>query len=66
MAKAGFNPRDFIRALGKITRANMMPPELGRLESAYLTHPTPVKRILKIAEKYSIPKDEALKLFNRA
>lgn len=44
----------------------MMPPELGRLESAYLTHPTPVKRILKIAEKYSIPKDEALKLFNRA
>ena len=62
-AKAGFNPRAFISALGKITRANLMPARFGRVESLYLTHPAPVARVLKIADKYGIPRDEALKIF---
>lgn len=61
--RLGFNPRAYISALGKLARVTEFPEELGRVERAFMTHPTPLTRVLALARRYGIPRDEAVEIF---
>lgn len=60
---AGFDPYAYVSAMGKLAALNGMPAELDRTAEALMSHPAPLKRALKVAQAYKIPRDVALRLF---
>lgn len=62
--EAGFNPRAYISALGKLARITEFPNDIDTMSKALLTHPTPLSRALRIADEYGIPREEAIRIFH--
>ena len=60
------DPRVYIRALAKITIVNLGPMKMGKILEKFETHPSPIKRMLKIARKHGIPEDEVKEMISQA
>ncbi|MEM3712305.1 MAG: M48 family metalloprotease [Thermoproteota archaeon] len=58
--KIGINPEFYIRALVKLNVLNLVPIEVSRIQEAFQTHPTVIKRLRKVAMKYGV-NEERLK-----
>ncbi|MEM2570478.1 MAG: M48 family metalloprotease, partial [Thermoproteota archaeon] len=58
--KIGINPEVYIRALVKLNVLNLIPIEVSRVQEAFQTHPTVIKRLRKVAVKYGV-NEERLK-----
>lgn len=59
------NPRVYIRALAKITITNLGPMKVSKILEKFGTHPSPIKRILKIAKRHNIPESEVREIISQ-
>lgn len=59
------NPETYIRALAKITIVDLGPMKVGKVLEKFDTHPSPVKRMIRIAKRHNIPESEVKEIISQ-